>query len=96
MRKKAEKKLADKGNIVEKVDRNIQEAPSMVRGFLFIFLGTLATIIFISNGQFLIGIFVGAPFILIGSYRINRATMINSQRTEQSIDFSGDSDEAVK
>jgi hypothetical protein len=96
MRKKAERKLADKGNIPEKVDRDIQEPPSMVRGFLFIFLGTLATIIFISSGQFLIGIFVGAPFILIGSYRINRATMINAKRNEQSIDFSANPDQETK
>jgi len=93
MRKKAEKKLAEKGRVPEKVDRDIQKAPSMLRGFILIFLGTFTTIVFISGGQILIGIFVGAPFILIGSYRINRATMINSKRTEKSIDFSSNPDE---
>ena len=95
MRKKAERKLTEKGTVSEKVERNIQKAPSMLRGFLLIFLGTLTTIIFISSGNFLIGVFVGAPFILIGSYRINRATMIHSQRNEKTIDFSANkSDES--
>ncbi|MHA2099732.1 MAG: hypothetical protein ACW99A_13735 [Candidatus Kariarchaeaceae archaeon] len=90
MRKKAEKNLERKGLVPEKVEREIQEAPSILRGFLLIFLGTFVTIVFISQGLFLLGLFVGAPFILIGSYRINRATMIHAKRNEETIDFSGD------
>lgn len=95
MRKKAEKRLTEKGDVPEKVERKIQEAPSMLRGFILIFMGTLTTIIFISQGQFLIGIFVGAPFILIGSYRINRSTMIHSQRNEKTIDFSANPSDEI-
>ena len=91
MRRVAQQKLQKKGNIPEQVTPKVDKAPSMVRGFLFIFLGTLVTILFISAGQFLVGIFVGSPFIIIGSYRINKATMVNAKRDGRSVDFSDDS-----
>ena len=92
MRRLAHEKLQKKGKIPDKISPKIDKAPSMVRGFLFIFLGTLVTLFFISAGQFMVGIFVGSPFIIIGSYRINKATMIKSKRDSRSVDFSEDTE----
>ena len=85
MRRKAKQELHKKGiePLEEETAKPPEDPPSLFRSFLMIFFGTLVTFYFINAGSFILGLFAGLPFIIIGTFRINKASMINSKASNR-------------
>lgn len=82
MREKAKQQLGETSDSsTSKIKPKKEKTPSFFMGFWLIFLGMFATVFFFSIGQTFIGIFAGAPFIIMGTVRITRATTKNRPAT---------------